>query len=237
MDRGSSEGLKYEAPASEQQDGPASKRPRTESHDILWQQASNENYDAEADEDDVRTEVTTGDGKTHKHTLPPTATVLVLKQHLAHDARFKPGQNRMFVRRNDDSREEELKHEERLGSLRREKGQAVMITMMLEEADAQDVLPRLAAEAGMVLATPLVRISAPTMAWINPTSLDEAIEKFHAEPDRGKSHRQHGRYYINKNEIKKAGRSPSHALNSIWWVGCEGLSQYIPPTEEQIRSW
>jgi hypothetical protein len=43
------------------------------------------------------------------------------------------------------------------------------------------------------------------------------------------------RYYINNNEIKKAGRSLK--LTSIWWVGCEGMSQYIPPTEEQIRSW
>jgi hypothetical protein len=73
----------HEAPTSEQQDDPASKRPRGESHGALLQQASDVFYDAEADEDDVRTEVTTADGKTHKNTLPPTSTVLVLKQHLA----------------------------------------------------------------------------------------------------------------------------------------------------------
>jgi hypothetical protein len=150
MDGGSSKERKHEAPTSEQQeDGSASKRPRAETHGILSQQASDEYYDAEADEDDVRTEVTTGDGKTHKNTLPPTSTVLVLKQHLAHDAGFKPGQIRMFV--NDNSREEELEAEERLWSLRRGKGLAVMITMMVEEADAQEVLPRLAAEADLVL--------------------------------------------------------------------------------------
>jgi hypothetical protein len=113
------------------------------------QLASDEYYDAEADEDDVQTEVTTGDGKTHKNTLPPKSTVLVLKQRLAHDAGYKPGQTRMFV--NGDSREEELEEEEGLGSLRRGKGLAVMITMTVEEADAQEVVPRLAAKADLVL--------------------------------------------------------------------------------------
>jgi DNA-binding beta-propeller fold protein YncE len=155
MEGGSSKGVKHEAPKSEQQsgaieqqDGRTSKRIRAESHVVLVQQAS-EYYDAEADEDDVRTEVTTGDGKTHKNTLPHTSTVLVLKQHLAHDAGFKPGQTRMFV--NDNSREEELEVEERLGRLRRGKGLAVAITMMVEEADAQEVVPRLAAAADLVL--------------------------------------------------------------------------------------
>jgi hypothetical protein len=47
----------------------------------------------------------------------------------------------MFV--NDGSREEELEELERMGSLRRGKGLALAITMMVEEADAQDVVPRL----------------------------------------------------------------------------------------------
>jgi hypothetical protein len=149
MDGGSCNGHKHEAPTSEQQDDPASKRPRGESHGALLQQASDGYYDTEADEDNVRTEVTTGDGKTHKFTLPPTSTVLVLKQHMAHDAGFKPQQNRMFV--NDDSREEELEEEERLGSLRRGKELAVPITMVVEEADAEEVVPRLAAEADLLL--------------------------------------------------------------------------------------
>jgi hypothetical protein len=150
MDGGLSKGLRHEAPTSEQQDDPASKRSRTGSQEDAHQ-ASDEYYDAEADEDDVRTEVTTGDGKTHKHTLPHTSNVLALKQHLAHDAGFKPGQTRMFV---NDSREEELEEEEeRLGSLRRGKGLAVMITMLIEEADAQEVVPRLAAEADLVLSS------------------------------------------------------------------------------------
>jgi hypothetical protein len=55
----------------------------------------------------------------------------------------------MFV--NGDSREEELEEEEGLGSLRRGKGLVVMITMTVEEADAQEVVPRLAAKADLVL--------------------------------------------------------------------------------------
>jgi tripartite motif-containing protein 2/3 len=148
MDGGSSKGLKREAPASEQQTHRAPKRSCGGESQVDEQQASDEYYDAEADEDDVKTEVTTGDGKTHKNTLPHTSTVLVLKQHLAHDAGYKPGQTRMFV---NDSREEELEVEERLGTLRRGKGLAVLITMMVEEADAQEVVPRLVATADLVL--------------------------------------------------------------------------------------
>jgi DNA-binding beta-propeller fold protein YncE len=149
MDGGSSEARKHEAPTYERQDHRAPKRCRGESHGILLQQDSDDYYDAEADEDDVRTEVTTGDGKTHKNTLPAKSTVLVLKQHLAHDAGFTPQQTRMFV--NGDSREEELEEEEGLGSLRRGKGLAVLITMTVEEADAQEVVPRLASKADLVL--------------------------------------------------------------------------------------
>jgi hypothetical protein len=82
-DGGSLKGLKREAPTSEQQDDL-----RAESHDVLLQQASDEYHDAKADEDDVRTDITTGDGKTHKRPLPPTSAVLTLKQHLARDAGF-----------------------------------------------------------------------------------------------------------------------------------------------------
>jgi hypothetical protein len=92
MDRGSSKDRKHEAPTPGQHNHRVSKRPRGESHGILLQQASDEYYDAEADEDDVRTEVTTGDGKTHKNTSPAKSTVLILKQRLAHDAGLKPQQ-------------------------------------------------------------------------------------------------------------------------------------------------
>jgi hypothetical protein len=120
-----------------------------------------------------------------------------------------------------------------------ESQRAVMAMMSAMTAQRDDDLEQfrvlLAAEQEAAQEAASGRQEAPTIAWINPTSLDEAIEKYHAEPDRGKSKRQWGRYYINNNEIKKAARSL--ALSSIWWVGCDGMSQYIPPTAEQIRSW
>jgi hypothetical protein len=106
-------------------------------------------YDTEADEEDVKVEVTTGEGKTHNFTLPHTSTVLNLKQHLERDAGFEPQQTCMFV--HDDSREDELGNGERLGSLRREKGVKVMISMMIQEPDAQEVIPGLAPKADLVL--------------------------------------------------------------------------------------
>jgi DNA-binding beta-propeller fold protein YncE len=149
MDGGSSKDRKHEAaPTAVQHSHRTSNCYRGESHVILLQQASDD-YDAEADEDDVRIEVTTGGGKTHKITLPHKSTVLVLKQRLAQEAGFKPEQTRMFV--DDDLREEELEEEEGLGSLRQGKGLAVMITMVVEEGNAQKVVPRLPAEADLML--------------------------------------------------------------------------------------
>jgi hypothetical protein len=69
MDGGSGKDRKQEAPTLDRQYNRVSKRCRGESQ-LDAQRASDEYYDAEADEDDVQTEVTTGDGKTHKNTLP-----------------------------------------------------------------------------------------------------------------------------------------------------------------------
>jgi hypothetical protein len=91
--------------------------------------ASEKPYDAETDEEDVIVEVVTSDGGNHKFTLPPTATVLKLKQSVEErDAGFESAGVKLYV--HDVSREEELKEGERMGSLRRGKGLAVLITMM-----------------------------------------------------------------------------------------------------------
>jgi tripartite motif-containing protein 2/3 len=112
-------------------------------------QASDEHYDAEADEEDVSVEVVTGCGGTCKFALPPTATVHMLKQQVERDAGFKSALVKLYV--HDDSREEGLENGESLGSLRRGRGQAVLITMMVEEADAQEVVLRLAGKEDLVL--------------------------------------------------------------------------------------
>jgi DNA-binding beta-propeller fold protein YncE len=113
------------------------------------QQASDECYNAEADKEDVKAEVTMGGGNVYKFTLPWNSSVLTLKQHLAHDAGFKPEQTRMFVE--DSSREEGLGEGEGLGRLRYGKGLPLMITMLVEEPDAQEVVPRLRVKADLVL--------------------------------------------------------------------------------------
>jgi tripartite motif-containing protein 2/3 len=112
-------------------------------------QASEKHYDAEADEEDVAVEMITGGGETHTVTLSPNATILVLKQQVERDAGFKCAGVKLYV--HDDSREEALENGETLGSLRRQKGMAVLITLMVHTPDAQEVVAGLAAEADLVL--------------------------------------------------------------------------------------
>jgi hypothetical protein len=111
--------------------------------------SSEKQYDAEADKDDVAVEVVAGDGGTRKFTLPPTATVLMLKQQVERDAGFKPALVKLYVQ--DDSREEELENGERLGSLRQGRGQAVLITLMVHTPNAQEMIAGMAAKADIVL--------------------------------------------------------------------------------------
>jgi DNA-binding beta-propeller fold protein YncE len=113
-------------------------------------QAVNEHYDAEADDEEVAVEAITGGGETHKFTLPPSATVLMLKQQVERDAGFKSAEVKLYV--HDDLREEELENGETLGSLRRGEGLAVLITLMVHHTtDTQEVIAGLAAEADLVL--------------------------------------------------------------------------------------
>jgi DNA-binding beta-propeller fold protein YncE len=101
-------------------------------------QASDEHYDAEADEEDVAVEMITGGGGTHVFTVPPTATVLMLQQCVEHDVGIKFAEVKLYV--HDDSREEALENEETLGSLRRGKGLAVLITLINLGPNAQEVV-------------------------------------------------------------------------------------------------
>jgi hypothetical protein len=106
-------------------------------------------YDAAADEDDVQVEVTTGEGKTVKMQLPPAATILMVKQEVERAQGIAPRDACIFV--HDDAREEKLEDEETLRSLRRAKGVLVSMLLLVELADAQQVVPELAANADMVL--------------------------------------------------------------------------------------
>jgi DNA-binding beta-propeller fold protein YncE len=101
-----------------------------------------------SDEDDVAVEIITGGGCTHKFSLPPTATVLVLKQCVECVAGFKSVLVKLYV--HDDSREDALENGETLGSLRRGKGLAVLITLVVHAPNAE-VVAGLAVEADLVL--------------------------------------------------------------------------------------
>jgi hypothetical protein len=106
-------------------------------------------YDAAADEEDVQVEVTTGEGKTVKMQLPPAATVLMVKQEVERAQGIAPRDACIFV--HDDAREEKLEDEETLRSLRRAKGALVSMSLLVEKADAQQVVPALSAKANMTL--------------------------------------------------------------------------------------
>jgi hypothetical protein len=95
---------------------------------------SDEYYDTAADEEEVQVEVVTGGGATHKFTLPPTATVLMLKQQVERDTGFKSTEVQLYVH------EEALEIGKTLESLRQGKGLAVLITLMVHTPNAQEVM-------------------------------------------------------------------------------------------------
>jgi hypothetical protein len=103
----------------------------------------------QVDDEEVVVEVVTGGGETHKFALPPTVTVLMLKQQVERDAGFKSAEMKLYV--HDDLREEELENGETLGGLRQGKMLAVLITLIVHDPDAQEVVPRLGAKADLVL--------------------------------------------------------------------------------------
>jgi DNA-binding beta-propeller fold protein YncE len=97
----------------------------------------------------VKLEVTTGEGVTLKLELPPTATVLEVKQGVEHERGISPRDARIFV--HDEAHEEELADEESIGSFRRERGAVVSMSLIIEKADAQLVVPQLPSQADIML--------------------------------------------------------------------------------------
>jgi DNA-binding beta-propeller fold protein YncE len=103
----------------------------------------------ESRENVVKVEVTTGEGVTLKLELPPDATVLLVKQGVEREHGISPRDARVFV--HDESHEEELLDEETVGSLRREGYEVVLMSLLVEKADAQMVVPQLAPHADIML--------------------------------------------------------------------------------------
>jgi DNA-binding beta-propeller fold protein YncE len=106
-------------------------------------------YHPEEDTEDVIVEVTMGAGTTQKFSLPPTASVLTVKQGMDREKGIAPRDAHLFV--HDDSREDELKDGETLRSLRQGQGLKVSMTILVEKADAQAVIPGLKTEPDVVI--------------------------------------------------------------------------------------
>jgi tripartite motif-containing protein 2/3 len=125
------------------------KRAREEDQSDQERVPNRQQYDTNADADDVQVEVTSGEGFTLKLKLPPSSTVLAVKQAFEHAHGIAPRDACVFA--HDDSHPGALGDGETLGSLRGEKGALVQMSLLVEKADAQQVVPDLAPKADVVL--------------------------------------------------------------------------------------
>jgi DNA-binding beta-propeller fold protein YncE len=108
-----------------------------------------EHYDTFSDNNDIKLEVTTGQGVTLKFALPPDATVLRVKEEVEREVGINPRDACIFA--NDAACEEELANTTMLRSLRRAKGAKVEMSLLVEQADAQQVVPAMASEADVII--------------------------------------------------------------------------------------
>jgi DNA-binding beta-propeller fold protein YncE len=93
--------------------------------------------------------VTTGEGATVKLQLPPTATVLMVKQEVESELGIRPREAIVFS--GNKAHTEKLPDEETLDSLLVGEGTKLELLLLVEQADAQQVVPELAVEPSMVL--------------------------------------------------------------------------------------
>jgi DNA-binding beta-propeller fold protein YncE len=97
----------------------------------------------------IHLEVTTGEGVTVKLQLPPTATVLRVKQEVESELGIRPREAIVFS--GNKAYTEKLQDEETLDGLRVVEGAKLELLLLVEQADAQQVVPELAVQPSMVL--------------------------------------------------------------------------------------
>jgi hypothetical protein len=119
------------------------------SHDRGTKRTREESDEANNDTTNVHLEVTTGEGVTVKLQLPPTATVLRVKQEVETKLGIKPRDAIVFSSNN--AHTEKLPDEETLDSLLVGGGAKLELLLLVEQADAQQVVPELAVEPSLVL--------------------------------------------------------------------------------------
>jgi hypothetical protein len=97
----------------------------------------------------IHLEVTTGEGVTVKLQLPPTATVLMVKQEVESELGIRSREAIVFS--GNKAHTEKLQDEETLDSLLVGEEAKLELLLLVEQADAQQVVPELAAEPSLVL--------------------------------------------------------------------------------------
>jgi DNA-binding beta-propeller fold protein YncE len=97
----------------------------------------------------IYVEVTTGEGVTVKLQLPPTATVWMVKQEVESKLGIRPRDACVFSI--DEAHTEKLQDEETLDSMLVGKEAKLELLLLIEQADAQQVVPELSVAPSMVL--------------------------------------------------------------------------------------
>jgi hypothetical protein len=108
-----------------------------------------ESDDTNDDTINIRLEVTTGEGVTVKLQLPPTATVLMVKQEVESELGIRPREACVFS--GNTAYTEKLQDEQTLDSLLVGEEAKLELLLLVEQADAQQVVPELAVDPSMVL--------------------------------------------------------------------------------------
>jgi hypothetical protein len=108
-----------------------------------------ESDDTNDDTTNIHLEVTTGEGVTAKLQLPPTATVLMVKQEVESELGIRPREAVVFS--GNTAHTEKLQDEETLDSLLVGEEAKLELLLLVEQADAQQVVPELAVEPSLVL--------------------------------------------------------------------------------------
>jgi hypothetical protein len=118
-------------------------------HDRGTKRTREERDDTNDDTTIIHLEVTTGEGVTVKLQLPPTATVLMVKREVESKLGIKPREAIVFS--GDKAHTEKLQDEETLDGLLEGEEAKLELLLLVEQADAQQVVPELSAEPSMVL--------------------------------------------------------------------------------------
>jgi DNA-binding beta-propeller fold protein YncE len=119
------------------------------SHDRGTKRTREESDDTNDDTTNIHLEVTTGEGATVKLQLPPTATVLMVKQEVESELGIRPKEAIVFS--SNKAYTEKLPDEETLNSLLVGEKAKLELLLLVEQADAQQVVPELTAVPSMVL--------------------------------------------------------------------------------------